>query len=69
PRYFVMPTRWLMSPLVSKELRPEKRIDHIFAGGPCKVEADKWKIDQRPLKNGQPMSDHDPITVRLRFTS
>jgi len=56
-------------PLVSEDLQPEKRIDHILAGGPCKVEADKWKIGLRPLKNGQRMSDHDPITVRLCFTS
>jgi endonuclease/exonuclease/phosphatase family metal-dependent hydrolase len=57
------------NPLVEMELNPDMRIDHILAGGPCKVTADKWFIDQRPLKNGQRMSDHDPIVTRLRFNA
>ncbi|MFZ2449156.1 MAG: endonuclease/exonuclease/phosphatase family protein [Methylovulum miyakonense] len=55
------------SPPVDAVLHPDHRIDHILAGGPCKVEAEQWSIDPRPLKNGLPMSDHDPVFARLRF--
>ncbi|MEQ1528096.1 MAG: endonuclease/exonuclease/phosphatase family protein [Methylococcales bacterium] len=51
------------------ESHPSRLEDHIFAGGPCKVEADQWRVDTRPLKNGQPMSDHYPIFAQLRFAS
>jgi endonuclease/exonuclease/phosphatase family metal-dependent hydrolase len=56
------------NPTVERNQHPDMRIDHILAGGPCKVKADKWFIDPRPLKNGQRMSDHDPIVTRLHFT-
>jgi len=55
-------------PPTATEFHPDRRIDHILAGGPCKVKAEIWFIDPRPLKNGQRMSDHDPIVARLRFT-
>jgi endonuclease/exonuclease/phosphatase family metal-dependent hydrolase len=55
------------SPQVDPALHPDKRIDHILAGGPCHMEAEQWLIDPRPLKNGLPMSDHDPVLARLRF--
>ncbi len=55
------------SPPVDAVLHPDHRIDHILAGGPCKVEAEQWSIDPRPLKSGLPMSDHDPVFARLRF--
>ena len=55
------------SPPVDPALHPDQRIDHILAGGPCKIEADQWLIDTRPLSNGQPMSDHDPVFTQLRF--
>ncbi len=56
------------APQVAKAVHPDNRIDHIFAGGPCHVEARDWQLDTRPLQNGQAMSDHDPITVQLQFT-
>jgi endonuclease/exonuclease/phosphatase family metal-dependent hydrolase len=55
-------------PLVNAKLHPIKRIDHILAGGTCKIETDNWLVDTRPLQNGQPLSDHDPISVRLNFS-
>jgi len=55
------------SPPVNPVLHPDQRIDHIFAGGPCKVVAEQWFIDTRPLKNGLSMSDHDPVFARLKF--
>lgn len=55
------------SPPVAAEVHPDSRIDHILAGGPCQVVADSWSIDQRPLENGQAMSDHDPVLASLRF--
>lgn len=55
-------------PPVAAPWHPNKRIDHIFAGGPCHVEAAMWFVDPRPLDNGQAMSDHDPIFTRLQFT-
>ncbi|ESS71944.1 endonuclease/exonuclease/phosphatase family protein [Methyloglobulus morosus KoM1] len=48
---------------------PNKLIDHILVGGPCKTEVEQWLVDTRQLKNGQRMSDHNPIFARLRFTS
>jgi endonuclease/exonuclease/phosphatase family metal-dependent hydrolase len=56
-------------PAVDSKLHPNQRIDHILAGGPCKVEATQWRVDTRPLRNGQPMSDHDPIFAQLRFSN
>ncbi len=55
------------NPPVKKALHPDQRIDHILAGGPCQIKAEVWFIDPRPLKNGQRLSDHDPIVARLRF--
>ncbi|MDD5274250.1 MAG: endonuclease/exonuclease/phosphatase family protein [Methylovulum sp.] len=55
------------SPPVDAALHPDKRIDHIFVGGPCQAEAEQWLIDTRPLKNGLPMSDHDPVFAKLKF--
>lgn len=57
------------SPQVADALHPDRRIDHIFVGGPCKVEAEQWLIDTRPLKNGLPMSDHDPLVAKLLFSN
>jgi endonuclease/exonuclease/phosphatase family metal-dependent hydrolase len=54
-------------PPVNPAQHPDQRIDHILAGGACKVIAEHWQLDTRPLKKGQLMSDHDPITVQLRF--
>ncbi len=56
-------------PVVQPSLHPNQRIDHIFAGGACRATAESWLIDPRPLKNGQRMSDHDPLVSRLRFDS
>lgn len=55
------------APMVDTALHPEQRIDHILAGSPCKMEAENWSIDPRPLANGQPMSDHDPVLATLKF--
>ena len=55
------------SPQVDATVHPDSRIDHILAGGPCKITADNWHIDQNPMKNGQPLSDHDPVIARLQF--
>jgi endonuclease/exonuclease/phosphatase family metal-dependent hydrolase len=55
------------APAVAAVVHPDNRIDHILAGGPCQVTADSWQIDQRPLENGQAMSDHDPVLATLRF--
>ena len=55
------------SPPVDAAVHPDQRIDHILVGGPCKAEAEQWLINTRPLKNGLPMSDHDPVFARLRF--
>lgn len=55
------------SPPAHQGFHPDQRIDHILAGGPCRILADLWFIDPRPLANGQRMSDHDPIIARLRF--
>ncbi|MDP2904607.1 MAG: endonuclease/exonuclease/phosphatase family protein [Methylovulum sp.] len=52
---------------VAAKFHPDQRIDHILVGGPCPVKTELWFIDPRPLKNGQPMSDHDPVFARLRF--
>lgn len=54
------------SPVDSVE-HPDHRIDHILAGGPCPVIADDWRIDRRPMDNGQALSDHDPVLARLQF--
>jgi endonuclease/exonuclease/phosphatase family metal-dependent hydrolase len=48
---------------------PDNLIDHILVGGPCKAEADSWVVDTRPLKSGRPMSDHNLIFAKLRFSS
>ncbi len=55
------------SPQVASEAHPENRIDHILAGGPCKVTATGWRIDRNPMANGEPLSDHDPVLVKLQF--
>lgn len=55
-------------PPIDAVVHPDNRIDHILVGGPCKVVVDNWRIDQRPLQNGQAMSDHDPVLARLQFT-
>jgi endonuclease/exonuclease/phosphatase family metal-dependent hydrolase len=49
------------------DLHYTKRIDHILVGGPCPVTVDQWVIDLSTLKDGQPMSDHDPIIARIQF--
>ena len=54
-------------PKVAPELHPDKRIDHIFVGGPCQAKADHWFIDPQPLKNGERMSDHLPILANVKF--
>lgn len=54
-------------PPAAAKFHPDQRIDHILAGGPCRVKAEAWFIDPRPLKNGQRMSDHDPVVARLSF--
>lgn len=56
------------SPAVDGALHPGQRIDHILAGSPCRMEAENWLIDPRPLANGQPMSDHDPVLATLKFS-
>ena len=56
-------------PKVSPELHPDKRIDHIFVGGPCHAKAGHWFIDPQPLMNGERMSDHLPILVSIQFNS
>jgi endonuclease/exonuclease/phosphatase family metal-dependent hydrolase len=48
---------------------PNKLIDHILVGGPCKTEVGQWLVDPQPLKNGQPMSDHNLIFAKLWFSS
>lgn len=53
---------------VDTTLRPDKLIDHILVGGPCKIAADQWLVDTRPLNNGKAMSDHSLIFAKLRFT-
>lgn len=58
----------LNKPLVDNISHPDQLIDHILAGGPCKVEAEQWLVDTRPLKNGQPMSDHNPVFAQLKFS-
>ncbi len=55
-------------PAVAPDLHPKKRIDHIFAGGPCYEKAGNWFIDPQPLKNSERMSDHFPILARISFT-
>ena len=55
-------------PTVPSVLHPDKRIDHILAGGPCHAKVDHWFIDPHPLNNGERMSDHLPILARVRFT-
>jgi endonuclease/exonuclease/phosphatase family metal-dependent hydrolase len=57
------------NPVVDSDFHPEKRIDHILAGGPCKVNANYWYIDMKPMKNGQALSDHEPIISQLNFTA
>lgn len=52
---------------VDTTAHPNKRIDHILVGGPCKISASIWRIDSQPLKNGKAMSDHDPIISQLNF--
>ncbi len=48
---------------------PDKLIDHILAGGPCKVGVDQWLVDTRPLNNGQSMSDHNPVFATVNFSA
>ncbi|GAB6141334.1 hypothetical protein JCM14076_20630 [Methylosoma difficile] len=54
------------SPTVEPALHPDKRIDHILAGGPCPFSAEQWLLDTRPLKNGKMMSDHDALFTILQ---
>jgi endonuclease/exonuclease/phosphatase family metal-dependent hydrolase len=56
-------------PQVDDDLHPDRRIDHILAGGPCKVSANYWRVDTKPMKNGQPLSDHEPIISQLNFSA
>jgi endonuclease/exonuclease/phosphatase family metal-dependent hydrolase len=56
------------SPVVASDLLPNQRIDHILAGGTCKIKAQHWHIDTRPMANGQPLSDHDAIVSELIFS-
>ena len=56
------------SPKVAIDLLPNQRIDHILAGGTCKIKAQHWHIDNQPMVNGEPMSDHDPIISELIFS-
>jgi endonuclease/exonuclease/phosphatase family metal-dependent hydrolase len=56
-------------PVGENALHPGKLIDHILAGGPCKIEVDQWLVDTRKLNNGQPMSDHNPVFAQLNFSS
>ncbi|MFI3185511.1 MAG: hypothetical protein QX198_05970 [Methylococcaceae bacterium] len=56
-------------PLGDSVSHPDKLIDHILAGGPCNVAAEQWLVDTRPLKNGQPMSDHNPVFAQLKFSA
>ncbi len=56
-------------PLGDSASQPDKLIDHILAGGPCKVEAAQWLVDTRPLNNGQRMSDHNPVFAQLKFSA
>lgn len=44
-----------------------KRIDHILVGGPCPVSVGQWTIFLSTLKDGQPMSDHEPILAKIQF--
>jgi endonuclease/exonuclease/phosphatase family metal-dependent hydrolase len=55
-------------PSADATFQPDELVDHILVGGPCKASANQWLIDQRPLQNGQRMSDHDPIVAQLQFT-
>jgi endonuclease/exonuclease/phosphatase family metal-dependent hydrolase len=52
-----------------EDLAPAFRIDHILVGGPCPVTVEDWFIDLRPMRNGEPLSDHDPMVARIRFGS
>jgi len=56
-------------PPVPTQEHPDNRIDHILVGGPCTVTATGWHIDRKPMANGAPLSDHDPVLVNLRFTA
>lgn len=51
----------------SDGLEPDFRIDHILVGAPCAVTVEEWFIDLRPMRDGEPLSDHDPIVARIRF--
>jgi hypothetical protein len=54
---------------VDAALHPDKRIDHILAGGPCPFSAEQWLLDTRPLKNGKMMSDHDALFAILHVVN
>ena len=54
--------------MLATDLLPNQRIDHILAGGACKIQAQNWHIDTRPMANGQPLSDHDAIISELIFS-
>jgi endonuclease/exonuclease/phosphatase family metal-dependent hydrolase len=56
-------------PLGESASHPDKLIDHILVGGPCKVNVDQWLVDTRKLNNGQQMSDHNPVFAQLNFSS
>ena len=57
------------APKVDTALLPDNRIDHLLAGGPCKISASQWRIDSGLMKNNQPLSDHDPVIGQLSFTA
>lgn len=58
----------IKQPVVDNMPKPDKLIDHILAGGPCVIEAEQWLVDTRPLKSGQPMSDHHLVFAKIRFS-
>lgn len=58
----------LRAVLPGDRLSPEHRIDHIFVGlGPGEAHVEDWFIDLRPMRDGAPLSDHDPMVARIRF--
>ena len=59
----------IRQPVSNGDLQPNRLIDHILVGSPCKVETGQWLVDTRPLKNGKPMSDHNLVFAKLNFSS
>ena len=54
-------------PTVEPIEHPDRRIDHILAGGPCPIVVTDWHIDRQPMPNSQAMSDHDPVLATVQF--